>query len=109
VVELQRVARGGSELARKLSYLAGQLASSDFKPTNQQLEVQKLLEELAMYEGQYDMLRPREWPLNELLGQQNVSHHDGGCAVNARVLPPQCTDRRPLAPGMDMTERRRII
>jgi len=52
---------GGSKLARKLSYLASELASSDFKPTNQQLEVQQLLEErLATFRGLVDALRARD-------------------------------------------------
>ncbi len=76
LVELQVRPRGGSKLARKLSYLASQLASSDFKPTNQQLEVQKLLEErLATWQGQFDALRARDLPaLNELLRQRKVPH-----------------------------------
>jgi photosystem II stability/assembly factor-like uncharacterized protein len=61
LVELQVRARGGSKLARKLSYLASELASSDFKPTNQQLQVQKLLaERLATCEAQFDGLRARD-------------------------------------------------
>jgi hypothetical protein len=72
LVELQVRAGGGSKLARKLSYLASELASSDFKPTNQQLEVQKLLEErLATYQQQFDALRARDLPaFNELLWQR---------------------------------------
>jgi len=63
LVELQARGRGGSKLARKLSYLASELASSDFKPTNQQLDVQKLLEErLATCQGQFDALRARDLP-----------------------------------------------
>jgi hypothetical protein len=69
-------ASGGSKLARKLSYLASELASSDFKPTNQQLEVQKLLEErLATFRGVFDSLRARDLSsLNELLRQRKVPH-----------------------------------
>jgi hypothetical protein len=65
-----------SRLARKLSYLASQLASADFKPTDQQREVQKLLEErLASCQQQLDALRGRELPaLNDLLRQRNVPH-----------------------------------
>jgi len=62
-----------SRLARKLSYLASQLSSADFKPTDQQLEVQKLLEErLASCQSQFDALRARDLlALNELLRQRN--------------------------------------
>jgi hypothetical protein len=64
-----------SGLARKLSYLATQLASSDFKPTDQQLEVQKLLEErLVTYENEFKALRDREvFALNQLLQQRKVA------------------------------------
>jgi len=73
LVELQVRAGGGSKLARKLSYLASELASSDFKPTNQQLEVQKLLEErLATCQRQLDALRARDLPaFNEMLWQRS--------------------------------------
>jgi hypothetical protein len=65
-----------SRLARKLSYLASQLASADFKPTDQQLEVQKLLEQrLETWEGQFKALRERDLPaFNQLLRQRNVPH-----------------------------------
>ena len=65
-----------SRLARKLSYLATQLASADFKPTDQQLEVQKLLaERLATSQSQFDALRARDLPaLNELLRQRKIPH-----------------------------------
>jgi hypothetical protein len=65
-----------SRLARKLSYLASQLASADFKPTDQQLDVQKVLEErLATCQGQFDTLRARDLPaFNALLRQRNVPH-----------------------------------
>jgi hypothetical protein len=65
-----------SRLARKLSYLASQLASADFKPTDQQLEVQKLLEQrLVMCENQFKALREYDLlALNELLRQRHVPH-----------------------------------
>src|SRR5206468_2215125 len=74
LVELKVRAGGGSKLARKLSYLASELASSDFKPTNQQLDVQQLLEErLANFRRQLDALRARDLPLfNDLLRQRKV-------------------------------------
>ena len=48
----------------------------DFKPTDQQLEVKKLLEErLATSQSQFDALRARDLPaLNELLRQRKVPH-----------------------------------
>jgi photosystem II stability/assembly factor-like uncharacterized protein len=72
LVELQARGGGGSKLARKLSYLASEVASSDFRPTNQQLDVQKVLEErLAICQRQFDALRARELPaFNELLWQR---------------------------------------
>jgi photosystem II stability/assembly factor-like uncharacterized protein len=76
LVELKVRAGGGSRLARKLSYLASELASSDFKPTNQQLDVQQLLEErLATFRGLFDALRAGDLAaLNELLRQRKVPH-----------------------------------
>ncbi|MCX6550304.1 MAG: sialidase [Acidobacteria bacterium] len=63
-------------LISKLGYLANELASADFQPTNQQLEVQKLLEEqLASYQSQFDALRTRDLAaFNELLRQRSVPH-----------------------------------
>ena len=65
-----------SRLARKLSYLASQLASADYKPTDQQLEVKKLLEQrLVASERQFQALRERELPaFNQFLRQRNVPH-----------------------------------
>ena len=65
-----------SRLARKLSYLASQLASADYKPTDQQLEVKELLEQrLVASEQQFKALRERELPaFNQLLRQRNVPH-----------------------------------
>jgi photosystem II stability/assembly factor-like uncharacterized protein len=65
-----------SRLARKISYLASQLASADFKPTDQQLEVQKLLEQrLATSENQFKSIRDRDLPaFNQLLQQRRVPH-----------------------------------
>jgi hypothetical protein len=51
LVELRATGRGqdgvrwGSKLIQKLGYLGNGLASGDFKPTNQQLAVQKDLED----------------------------------------------------------------
>src|SRR5205085_3926150 len=61
LIELRSTGRGqdtvrwGAKLLGKISYLANELGSSDDRPTNQQLEVQKLLEErITTYRGQLD-------------------------------------------------------
>jgi hypothetical protein len=66
----------GSRLASNLAYLARQLAASDFKPTDQQLEVQKLHEELlSKNENQFNAIRDRELTtFNELLRRRKVPH-----------------------------------
>jgi hypothetical protein len=76
LVDLEPRAGLGSRLARKFSYLANELAGSDFKPTDQQLEVQKLLEErLANCQRDIDALRQRDVAaFNELLRQHHVPH-----------------------------------
>ena len=52
--------RYASKLLGKLNYLAGGLASGDFKPTDQQLEVQKLIEgQLKDLRSQVEGLRSR--------------------------------------------------
>jgi hypothetical protein len=58
----------------KLLYLASELASADFKPTNQQLEVQKLLEQrVASYRRQLDEIRTIDVPaFNQLLQNRNI-------------------------------------
>ncbi|MCX6550416.1 MAG: hypothetical protein NTY02_05300, partial [Acidobacteria bacterium] len=57
-------------------YLASQVGSADFKPTDQQIEVQKLLEErLATYQNLLNTLLARELSAyNELLLKRNVPH-----------------------------------
>ena len=75
LVELRATGRGqdgvrwGSKLVGKLSYLAGGLAGADFKPTNQQGEVQKVLEDLLKkYQAETDALLNRDLNgLNEVL------------------------------------------
>jgi len=75
LVELRSTGRGqdgvrwGSKLVGKLSYLANGLASADFKPTNQQGEVEKVLEDLLKkYQAETDALLNRDLSgLNELL------------------------------------------
>jgi len=66
----------GSKLAAKLFYLANELASNDFRPTNQQAEVQKLLEQrLATHRRQLEALRTKDIAaFNDLLRQRNVPH-----------------------------------
>jgi photosystem II stability/assembly factor-like uncharacterized protein len=79
LLELRLTGRGdqwgsASRLFSKLNYLASQLASGDFRPTGQQVEVQKLLEDrLAACESQLAALRTRELTaLNELLRMRKV-------------------------------------
>jgi hypothetical protein len=78
LVDLRQTGRAGrswgSKLASNLSKLASQLAASDFKPTNQQLEVQKLHEELlSNCETQFRAIRERELTeLNQLLQKRNI-------------------------------------
>ena len=64
------------KLLSRISYLASQLASADFKPTNQQIEVQKLLEErITSYLQQLEALQERELAqFNQLLRQRNMPH-----------------------------------
>jgi hypothetical protein len=68
--------RFGSKLIGKIGYLAGQVASSDFKPTDQQGEVQKLLnEELQKHLAQIDNLLSAELgAFNQLLRQKNIAN-----------------------------------
>jgi photosystem II stability/assembly factor-like uncharacterized protein len=80
LVDLRQTGRSGrswgSRLASNLSKLASQLAASDFKPTNQQLEVQKLHEELlSNCETQLKAIRERELTeFNQLLQKRNIPH-----------------------------------
>src|SRR5688500_17228580 len=66
--------RFGSKLIGKLGYLANGIASSDFRPTDQHLEVQQLLngqlrEHLTVIDG---LLAKELVAFNELLRQRNV-------------------------------------
>jgi hypothetical protein len=70
----QDTVRYGAALLSKINYLAGGLASGDFKPTNQQLEVQKELETLlrstlVQVEG---VLNTDVRNFNEMLRKSNV-------------------------------------
>jgi hypothetical protein len=83
LVDLRLTGRGqdgvrfGSQLLSKLSYLGNGLASTDFRPTSQQLEVQKVLEErLRKHQADLDALVSKDLrALNELMrgrGVQNI-------------------------------------
>jgi hypothetical protein len=66
--------RFGSKLISKLGYLANGIASSDFKPTDQHAEVQKILNtELRTHLTSLDELLAKDLAaFNELLKQRNV-------------------------------------
>jgi hypothetical protein len=66
--------RFGSKLLSKLNYLATGLAGSDFKPTNQQIEVQGLLAgQLRGHMAQLDGLLAKDLKaFNEMLRTRNI-------------------------------------
>jgi len=66
--------RFGAKLISKLNYLANGLAGADFKPTDQQLEVQKGLEQqLRSHLAALDGLMSRDvGALNDLLRKRNI-------------------------------------
>ncbi|MFN0180412.1 MAG: sialidase [Gemmatimonadales bacterium] len=68
--------RFGSKLISKLGYLGNGLASGDFKPTDQQLEVQRILEEQLRGHGTAleALLRAGLGALNDLLRSRNVTN-----------------------------------
>ena len=80
LIELRSTGRGqdgvrwGSKLLGKINYLANGLASADHRPTNQQLEVQKLHEErIAAAGGQADAILSKDLAaLNQLLLSRNL-------------------------------------
>ncbi|MGQ0734014.1 MAG: VPS10 domain-containing protein [Acidobacteriota bacterium] len=80
LVELRLTGRGqdgvrwGSQLLSKIGYLANGLASGDFRPTDQQLEVQKVLDErLKARRGAFDALLGKDVKaLNELMRGRGV-------------------------------------
>ena len=80
LVELRSTGRGqdgvrwGAKLAQKFNYLAGGLAGGDFKPTNQQLTVQKELEDrLKASQGQMgDVLNRDLGAFNDMLRRANL-------------------------------------
>jgi hypothetical protein len=67
LLELRTTGRGqdgvrfGARLLSKIGYLANGLASADFRPTNQQLEVQKLLR---------DEVRKQQTALAAIVGKE---------------------------------------
>ena len=80
LVELRTTGRGqdgvrwGSRLVQKFGYLANGLASSDFKPTNQQLAVQKDLEDrFKRSQGQLSDVLSRDLAaFNDMLRRANL-------------------------------------
>ena len=90
LVDLRLTGRGqdgvrfGSKLVSKLGYLANGIASSDYKPTDQHVEVQQLLgKELRGHLAALDALLAKELvALNALLKQRNMST----VVVNPRAI-----------------------
>lgn len=88
LVELRMTGRGqdgvrfGARLLSKLNYLAGGLASADFRPTSQQIEVQKELEA---------RLKKHQTDLEALLGNDLKALNDlmRGRGVSNIVVRPQ--------------------
>lgn len=82
LAELRMTGRGqdgvrfGARLLSKLNYLAGGLASADFRPTNQQIEVQRELEaRLKKYQADLEGLFGNDLKaLNELMRGRGVSN-----------------------------------
>jgi hypothetical protein len=91
LVELRSTGRGqdgvrwGSKLVQKIGYLANGLASGDFKPTSQQLAVQKELE---------DRLKASQGPLGDVLNRDLAAFNDMLRRANLPAVVPQ-TQRRP--------------
>jgi photosystem II stability/assembly factor-like uncharacterized protein len=80
LVELRSTGRGqdgvrwGARLVGKITYLANEVASSDNRPTNQQIEVQKLLEgRIAQARADLDTLINKDLAaLNDTLRRRNL-------------------------------------
>jgi len=80
LVELRTTGRGqdgvrfGAKLVQKFGYLAGGLQSGDFKPTNQQMAVQKDLEDkLKASQGQMNDVMSRDLAaFNDMLKRANL-------------------------------------
>jgi photosystem II stability/assembly factor-like uncharacterized protein len=82
LIELRATGRGqdgvrwGAQLLGKFGYLANGLAGTDFRPTNQQLEVQKVLEErLRKHQGDLDGILGKDLKmLNELMRGRGITN-----------------------------------
>jgi hypothetical protein len=82
LVELRTTGRGqdgvrfGARLISKLTYLAGGLASADFRPTDQQLQVHKELQaRLKQHQGEVEGVFGKDLKaLNELMRGRGVSN-----------------------------------
>jgi photosystem II stability/assembly factor-like uncharacterized protein len=79
LIELRATGRGqdgvrwGAKLHGKISYLANQIQSADNRPTSQQIEVQKILEErIATCRRQLDEAARDVTALNETLRRRNL-------------------------------------
>ena len=79
LIELRSTGRGqdgvrwGAKLLGKINYLASQLGSADNRPTNQQLEVQKILEDrISEYRGLLDGTDRDATAFNEMLKRKNL-------------------------------------
>jgi hypothetical protein len=68
--------RFGARLISKLTYLAGGLASADFRPTDQQLQVHKELQaRLKQHQGEVEGVFGKDLKaLNELMRGRGVSN-----------------------------------
>ena len=92
-VELRATGRGqdgvrfGSKLVQKLGYLANGLQSNDFKPTNQQVAVQKDLE---------DRLKNSSGQLTEVLNRDLAAFNDMLRRANLPTITAQ-VGRRPTS------------
>ena len=84
LIDLRLTGRGqdgvrfGSRLLGKFGYLAGGLSGTDFRPTDQQIEVQKELGALLKtHQGSYDGLLKELGTFNELLRGRGVANIQG--------------------------------
>jgi hypothetical protein len=82
LIELRATGRGqdgvrwGSQLLGKFGYLAGGLAATDFRPTTQQIEVQRVLEErLRKHQTDLDAVMGKDLKmLNELMRGRGLTN-----------------------------------
>jgi photosystem II stability/assembly factor-like uncharacterized protein len=90
MLELRTTGRGdgtrwGSKLLGKINYLANGLASADFEPADQQLEVQKLIE---------DELKSIQSKLADLLSRDLTAFNDTLRKANAPIIVTRVPSRR---------------